>query len=129
MPNREYEAGRRLEYEVVHYLTDSGYLAFRSPGSKGAADIIAMKSVPGGGGISDLLFVQCKKDGYIPPAERHALTVLAEQFGARSLVVGWSKPNPRAARRLSFVSYVIDHEGRCVVGDVWTADYGMEVTP
>ena len=42
MPNRLYQKGRRNEYRVRKILTDKGYLVFRSAGSKGPFDLMAM---------------------------------------------------------------------------------------
>lgn len=70
MPNRNYEAGARLERDTVKNLKEHGYVVFRAAGSKGIADVIAFK--PG-----EVLFVQAKTKGAITRIERLALFRLA----------------------------------------------------
>lgn len=43
MPNINYRRGRAKEYKIFHDLEKEGYLVFRSAGSHGVADVIAMK--------------------------------------------------------------------------------------
>lgn len=38
----QYERGRRIEHKIISFLKKSGYSTFRSAGSKGAFDIIAV---------------------------------------------------------------------------------------
>ena len=40
--NPKYQKGRRNEYKIRKILTDKGYLVFRSAGSKGPFDLLAM---------------------------------------------------------------------------------------
>lgn len=81
MPNRNYEAGRRLEQDTVKELKKNGYEAYRVAGSKGIADVIAFK--PG-----QVLFVQAKTKGVISPGERLDLLWLARMIpGGVPLVV------------------------------------------
>jgi hypothetical protein len=63
-----YEDGVRFERQVIGDLTSEGYLTIRAAGSKGKTkiDVVAIKG-------GEMLIVQCKKDGIIPPAERVAL--------------------------------------------------------
>lgn len=49
-----YQRGRALEYRAQAALIADGYYAQRSPGSKGIADILAVKK-------GQTLFVQCKR--------------------------------------------------------------------
>lgn len=65
-----YDNGRAHEYRTMHRLTADGYTVFRMAGSHSPADVIAIK--PG-----QILFVQCKLNGIIPPAERKELVDLA----------------------------------------------------
>ena len=51
--NRKYLSGRCFEYRIKKYLESKGWLAFRTAGSHGVADIIALKE-----GVT--LLVQCK---------------------------------------------------------------------
>ncbi|MGW4121041.1 restriction endonuclease [Nocardia sp. NPDC004711] len=65
-----YRQGRGLEYEVRDHLQAQGYDVLRSAGSKGAADLVGFK-------VGEIVFVQCKRSGTCPPAERVALLRLA----------------------------------------------------
>jgi Holliday junction resolvase len=104
-----YTKGRTLEWEARKYLAGNGYEVFRSAGSKTKVDLIAIK--PG-----DIVFVQCKVDGYLPPAERTALRNLALMVKAQPVVCWWHKDG-RAARVLTF--------RQLISGLVWTADHGL----
>jgi Holliday junction resolvase len=68
-------AGRAVEHAARHLLDDAGYWTQRSAASKGAVDIIALKH-------GQILFVQCKRSGALPPAEWNALYGLAMELGA-----------------------------------------------
>lgn len=97
-----YANGRAFEYRVMELLRDAGYTVVRSAGSKGAADLVAIK--PG-----QVLFVQCKTSGQIGPSEWYlfyksaceagAVAVVAHRpkRGAVSLmrVLGFKKPRER----------------------------------
>lgn len=45
MPNKNYVSGRNFEYKVRDYLVSKGYLVIRSAGSKGVADLVAIKKI------------------------------------------------------------------------------------
>jgi Holliday junction resolvase len=82
-----YTAGRAFEYQVRDDLEADGYQVIRAAGSKGAADLIAIK--PG-----QILLVQVKRlNGTIPPADRVKLTDLARMCDGLPLVA--HKPVPR----------------------------------
>lgn len=55
MPNKNYQAGRRVEYEVIKIMEAKGYKAFRTAGSHGEFDVVAYKwdRLP--------YFIQCKR--------------------------------------------------------------------
>lgn len=61
-----YADGVRVEHAVVHHLTAEGYDCTRAAGSKGTADVIAIK--PG-----QVLLVNCKRSRMPGPAERARL--------------------------------------------------------
>jgi len=86
----QYARGAAFERAVRHHLEDDGYDVIRSAGSKGAIDIVAMK--PG-----ELLFIQCKISGTVPPSERAEILRVAGLVGAIP-VVAWKQP--RKARPL-----------------------------
>lgn len=85
MPNRNYEAGRRLEYDVRRHLVSEGYVVMRSAGSKGAIDVIAFKP-------DQVLFVQAKRNGVCPPAERVELLRVAGLLPGVGVPVVASRP-------------------------------------
>lgn len=58
-----YASGTVFEREVRAHLEAEGYWCIRAAGSKGKADIVAIK--PG-----QVLIVQAKRNGICPPAER-----------------------------------------------------------
>ena len=70
-----YDKGRRFEYRVRDDLKDCGHAVLRAPGSKGVADLWAVKD-------GRILFVQCKTDGRLPPAEWNALFDTCVEYGA-----------------------------------------------
>ncbi len=88
-----YSNGAELERAAKKSLEADGYYVIRSAGSKGLADLIALK--PG-----ELLLVQCKRR-YIGPAERMAFRMLAIRLGALPLLGEWVKEG-RAARVVGF---------------------------
>jgi Holliday junction resolvase len=44
MTNNRYIKGRAAEYQIIHRLMDEGWLVFRTAGSHGMFDIIALDS-------------------------------------------------------------------------------------
>ena len=65
-----YSGGVDFEREVRRHLEDDGYWVIRAAGSKGKADLVAIK--PG-----QVLIVQCKRNGLCPPAERNEVRRIA----------------------------------------------------
>ena len=75
-----YEQGRRVEWAVVHHLTDNGYECTRAASSKGVADVIAFK--PG-----QVALVNVKRTTMPGPAERADLLRVAAMIpGSLALV-------------------------------------------
>lgn len=72
---RLYKRGRDFEYRVKAFLEENGYLVWRSPASRSSVDLVAIKK-----GV--ILFVQCKRSGYIRVEERKKLKDLADSVGA-----------------------------------------------
>jgi len=67
-----YQRGRDLEYRVQNELRQAGFKVIRSAGSKSPVDLVAIGPhqwpfKPA------LLFVQCKRDGALPPAKWNEL--------------------------------------------------------
>lgn len=78
-----YRAGRDFEHAVRTELISDGYDVLRSAGSKTKIDLAAFK--PG-----QAVFVQCKRDGRIGPAERTELLRVAAHIAAVP-VVAWKE--------------------------------------
>lgn len=85
-----YSSGREFEWKVRDDLADNGYDVIRSAGSKTKVDLAAFK--PG-----QAVFVQCKRDGKISPAERVELLRVASHIDAVP-VVAWKVPRIAAIR-------------------------------
>lgn len=71
--------GSHFERRVRAHLEHDGYVVFRSAGSRSPADLIAL--APG-----QVLLLQCKASGWIPPAERRELRALAARAGASPML-------------------------------------------
>lgn len=110
-----YATGTRFEHKVRTHLRDNGYTVIRAAGSKGDSkvDLVALK--PG-----QALFVQCKADGALPPAEWDRLYEVAGWVGALPLLASNGPrgqgpqytrllaPKQRGARSQPVVPFVID---------------------
>lgn len=81
-PNH-YRNGRAFEYRVRTRLRNNGFHVFRMAGSKTKVDMFVAR--PG-----ELLIVQCKRSGALPPAEWNELFDLCALFptGIPILAVG-----------------------------------------
>ena len=84
-----YRLGRAVEYRFKELMEAEGYVVMRSPASKSPVDLVAIK--PG-----QVLFVQCKRSGSLPPKEWNALYDLAESAGALPIMA--ERPLPRVYR-------------------------------
>lgn len=83
-----YRAGRDFEHAVRAALVSDGYDVIRSAGSKTKVDLAAFKA-------GQALFVRCKRDGRISPAERVELLRMARHIGAVP-IVAWKQPRSTA---------------------------------
>jgi len=83
MPNKRYQKGRRWEWKVKEKWEREGFLVYRSAGSKGAADLIAIKD-----GQAYLIQVQVSNR----PSRAKALRLLDEalMYGAIPVMVVWN---------------------------------------
>jgi Holliday junction resolvase len=79
MPNRNYQRGRAFEYRVKRYLEAEGYFVVRAAGSKGCADLVAIRK-----GYAPEL-VQCKL-GRFTHRELRKLVKAATACGALPVV-------------------------------------------
>src|SRR3954470_5900812 len=74
-PARRYERGADLERRIVAALTRDGYWCARVAGSRGVADVVAIKP-------TDVVLVQAKRDGRLGPDDRARLLTTARLAGA-----------------------------------------------
>lgn len=76
-----YAVGTRFEHKVRDDLAENGYEVLRAAGSKGGtkADLLGFK--PG-----QLLLVQCKRSGVLPPDEWDRLVEVASWVGGVPLL-------------------------------------------
>jgi holliday junction resolvase Hjr len=94
-----YRAGGDLERAAKAHLEDNGYYVVKSAGSKGTADLVAIKR-------GEILLIQCKRAGFtMAPAERIKLRQLAAELGGVPLCGSWVK-NGRAARSVGFMELI-----------------------
>lgn len=82
---RQYASGKRFEDKTGLDLILNGYFAVRAGGSRGVADLVAVK--PG-----QVLLIQCKTDGSLPPKPWNALYDAAMGCGAIPLLAARPKP-------------------------------------
>lgn len=75
----KYAQGRQFEYKVRDYLVEHGFFVIRSAGSKGVVDLVAFKT-------KEILFIQAKRTGILPPHEWNSLYWLATDLGAVPLM-------------------------------------------
>src|SRR6188768_4314287 len=97
--NTAYKRGRQFEYRVQNHFRNLGYYVKRSYASKGAEDLIAIKSIilvstdnsiGNGHTFSEVFLIQCKNlkvEKPLSKLEKDNLKKLAEQTGATPLHV------------------------------------------
>ena len=68
------QAGTRFERRVRTLLENDGYFVIRTPGSRSAADLVAVKA-------GQVLFVQCKVNGRLDPEPWNILYDLCDTYG------------------------------------------------
>lgn len=95
-----YQIGRQFEYSTMSFLRKHGYYCIRSYGSKGVFDVIAvppqintLRDYPQG-----TLLIQCKTNGYVPPAERERLS--ACKYEGTAIIVYKDKNKKKAWRHV-----------------------------
>ena len=95
-----YQIGRQFEYSTMSFLRKHGYYCIRSYGSKGMFDVIAvppqintLRDYPQG-----TLLIQCKTNGYVPPAERERLS--ACKYEGTAIIVYKDKNKKKAWRHV-----------------------------
>jgi len=80
MPNRNYEKGRRLEWDCMEYLEKRGYYTMRAYASRGDFDVIAVRPQYDPPMIYYPLLISCKTNNYVPPKEREALAKRSKEL-------------------------------------------------
>ena len=85
----QYRRGARFEHQALYDLRGNGYWPQRTPGSRSPVDVIAIKQ-------GQVLFVQCKTDGALPPAPWNELYDLARRYGAIPVLA--DRPAPAVVR-------------------------------
>jgi Holliday junction resolvase len=86
MPNANYLAGRRKEWQTMRLLEAQGYLAMRMAGSHGPFDVIAANS-------TNILAIQVKtgEPATISPAEIEAIAEIKVPNNVAKQVWLWDK--------------------------------------
>ena len=112
-----YDGGAALERAAKKLLEGSGYYVVRSAGSKGVADMVALKP-------DEVVLVQCKTDGYLSPGERVAFRGLCVRLGAVCVVGWWERTGPRGGRSAAFLE--LTSMGPAGFRS-WIPDHGLEV--
>ena len=98
MASRNYEIGRRFEYRVQNFFRKYGYYVIRAYASKGLLDLIAIPPATSDPTWYNFpLGIQCKKNGYVPKAEREKLLENAKKWQMNISVV-WSDKNTHKMR-------------------------------
>ena len=88
-----YHDGRRIEYAVIHALTEAGWECTRAASSKGSADVIAIRA-------GEVALVNVKRTSPPGPAERAALLRVADLIPTVSAPVVALGPASRLTWRL-----------------------------
>lgn len=119
MPNAKYRAGETLAYAVRDDLEAEGYYVIKSGGSRGIADLIAVKKSAAGYG-PHVVMVQAKKAGRLTPADRKELYETAIDRDCTPLYATWHKSG-KAKRTVRYYQLLLPEQPV-----LWTADYGTD---
>ena len=95
MSNNNYKRGRAFEYRVMAMCEKAGYTTFRTAGSHGIADIIAIKNTYNTWrwreNMSEILLIQCKYGAKVSKKEREVLFAL--DLGPQvDIIIAWGGP-------------------------------------
>lgn len=107
----QYARGAVFERKVAGLLADDGYLVVRAAGSHGHADLVALKA-------GQVVLVQCKTSGALPPGEWNPFYEAAERVGAVALLAHRPAPGKVEYRRLTGLKV----PRKDAPYEVWTAD-------
>lgn len=107
-----YANGAAFERSISKTLSELGWWTGRIAGSHGEADVVAISP-------DDVLLVQCKTSGSIPPHERRSLYEAAQRCGGTAIVVSREQDaDDRRRTRLRW-RQVIDPASSRGWGDEW----------
>lgn len=81
-----YTIGAVFERKVVEYLQEHKFFALRSPGSRSKIDVIAIRAIIPGLVGSEVLFIQCKRAGWLDPASWNELFAIARACSAIPII-------------------------------------------
>ena len=87
---KRYVKGRRFEYKTKKEYEDKGYIVFRTAGSHGLVDLIAVRN-------DEILFIQCKS-GYMSYNKAREVYDMLQKlikggtYSVRSLLLLSNKP-------------------------------------
>ena len=98
MASRNYEIGRRFEYRVQNFFRKYGYYVIRAYASKGLLALIAVPPYIDENWYNFPLGIQCKKNGYVPKAEREKLLENATKW-QMNIAIAWSDKNHKMRMR------------------------------
>ena len=94
-----YQKGYRFEVKVATFFRRRGYFVIRAGGSKGPADLVAVKK-----GHSTLL-IQCKAGtGSVDMEEHNKLFVAAQEAGAIPLIASAEDRKPTVYKALTGIA-------------------------
>ena len=92
-------AGRKLERAAQVALEGAGWFVLRTgAGQAGVVDLVALRGVAY---RTSSVFVQCKVNGYMLPADRAKLLALVKECNATPVVATWEKP-AKGPRHVTF---------------------------
>ena len=83
--NHRYNRSAARERQVVNESRDKGWVAYRTPQSRGACDVIRMRD-----GVIELIQVKTGRARF-GPNDRDRLRKEAEQAGGRAFLYAWGE--------------------------------------
>jgi Holliday junction resolvase len=85
-----YNRGRAFEYKVRDLFRESGYYVIRSAGSKGIADLVAIKN-ESGWSMNETCFIQCKKSGKLNGIEKKDMIDLCSKLAVTPILARYKE--------------------------------------
>jgi len=112
--NKNYISGRRYEYKVVNYLKSVGYIAQRSPGSRGVFDVWGFVVTPD---AINLRFIQVKAYKNIntdKALSKKDKSIMIDRISNNNFT--WAekiKGVPKWSKTTTFELWVFNKKGKC----------------